>query len=162
MKIRLQSGKPTTEEYLMTGISSSWKDYQVSYHLNNNFQMCFIKQPDIPFYNRKGEIGKFSFFHFFDEDLRMDYYLFANKNEQTYALPTYRHFEFFILFKLSSYSIPIEDILKELRQIPGISAALQIPLQTIKNLPEILEDIELHLLQVSNKSPKKEASNWMW
>lgn len=162
MKIRLQLSKPTSEEYLMIGISSSWKDYQLSYYLNKHFQTLFLKQADIPFYNRQGLIGTFPFYYFHNDDLRMDYYLFANKNEQSIAIPNYRHFEYFLLFKLSSYLIPITDILKELRQIAGISAALQIPLITLKNLPEILEDIELHLLDISSSIQRRQTEKWLW
>ena len=162
MKIRLQLSQPTTEEYLMIGISTSWKDYHLSYYLNKHFQTLFIKHPDIPFYNRKGLIGNFAFYHYYNDDLRMDYYLFANKNEQAIAIPNHKHFEYFILFKLSSYLIPLQDILKEMRQISGVSAALQIPLKTLKNLPEILEDIELHLLDISSGKQRKSSPQWLW
>lgn len=162
MKIRLQQSQPTNEEYLMIGISCSLSDYQLSYYFNKHFQTCFQKLPDIPFYGKKGLIGHFAFFHYYDDDLRMDYYLFANKSATAYAIPNYRHFEFFILFKLSSFLIPIEDILKEMRQISYISAALQIPLANFKTLDELLEDLELHLLDISSQQQKKEAKHWLW
>ncbi|NOR87824.1 MAG: IPExxxVDY family protein, partial [Bacteroidales bacterium] len=120
MKIRLQQSQPTTEEYLMIGVSSSLRDYQLSYYLNKHFQTFFLKLDDIPLYNKKGLIGEFSFFHYYDEDLRMDYYLFSNKSNAKIAVLDYKHFEFFILFKLSSFLIPIKDILVEMRQVPGI------------------------------------------
>ena len=162
MKIRLQQTQPTDEEYLMIGLSSSLKDYQLSYYLNKHFQTFFKKMPDIPFYDRHGEIGQFAFFHFYDEDLRMDYYLFANKSSKNTAVLAYPHFEFFVLCKLSSYQIPVSDILKEMRRIPQINAALQIPLQKLKNLDELLEDLELHLLSISSAHKKQEARQWLW
>ena len=140
MKIRLQQSQPTDEEYLMIGISSSLKDYQLSYHLNKHFQTDFKKMPDIPFYNKNGEVGQFAFYHFFDDDLRMDYYLFANKSVNALAVTAFPHFEFFVLFKLSSFPIPVDAILKELRSVPNVAAALQIPLSGLKNLDELLED----------------------
>ena len=146
----------------MIGISTAWKDYHLSYFLNKHFQTLLSKQTDIPFYNKKGLVGSFAFYHYYNDDLRMDYYLFANKHKQAFAIPNHRHFEYFILFKLSSYLIPIQGILKEMRQIPGISAALQIPIHTIKNLPEILEDIELHLLDVSSRQQRKSNVQWLW
>ncbi len=162
MKIRLQLSQPTDEEHLMIGVSSSLKDYQLSYYLNKHFQTYFKKMPDIPFYNKNGEIGKFAFYHFYDEDLRMDYYLFANKSSKTTAVGAYPHFEFFVLFKLSSYQVHVNDILKEMRRIPYINAALQIPLQKLKNLEELLEDLELHLLSIKSAKKKCEARQWLW
>jgi hypothetical protein len=162
MKIRLQLSKPTNEEYLLIGISSSLKDYELSYYLNKNFQIFFIKKPDIPFYNKKGLIDHFAFFHHYSEDLRMDYYLFANKSNSAFAIPKYKHFEYFILFKLSYFSIPIEDILKELRQINGINAAIQIPLEKFKDLQTILDDIEMHLLETSSTKQQKDQQQWLW
>lgn len=162
MKIRLQKSQPTNEEYLMIGVSSSLKDYQLSYYLNKHFQTLFHKLADIPFYDKKGFMGDFAFFHYYDEDLRMDYFLFANKCNSTIAIPKYRHFEFFILFRLSSFLIPIKDILHEMRKIHGISAALQIPLEKFKNLNDLLEDIELHLLKISPKQQNTINEQWLW
>lgn len=162
MKIRLQLTQPTDEEYLMIGVSSSLKDYQLSYYLNKHFQTFFKKMPDIPFFDKNGEIGKFAFYHFYDDDLRMDYYLFANKSSKAMAVSAYPHFEFFLLFKLSCYQVPINEILKEMRMVPHTSAALQIPLQKLKHLDEILEDLELHLLSISRSKKKQEARQWLW
>lgn len=162
MKIRLQQSQPTDEEYLMIGISSSLKDYHLSFHLNKHFQTGFKKMPDIPFYNKNGEIGRFPFYHYFDEDLRMDYYLFANKSANALAVQAYPHFEFFVLFKLSSFLIPVDSILRELRGISSVVAALQIPLSGLKNLEELLEDLELHLLDISSQKKKLEACQWLW
>ena len=49
-----------------------------------------------------------------------------------------------------------------MRNIKGLNAALEIPLITIKNLGDILEDIELHLLE--NSSPKTHSNRkaWLW
>lgn len=162
MKIRLQTTQPTDEEYLMIGLSSSLKDYQLSYYLNKHFQTFFKKMPDIPFYDKNGEIGQFAFYHFYDEDLRMDYYLFANKSSKNTAVSAYPHFEFFVLCKLSSYQIPVNEILKEMRRIPQTNASLQIPLQKLKNFDELLEDLELHLLSISSAQKKREARQWLW
>jgi hypothetical protein len=162
MKIRLQKTQPTDEEHLMIGVSSSLKDYQLSYYLNKHFQTSFKKMPNIPFYDKKGKVGEFAFYHFFDDDLRMDYYLFANKSARAYAVSAYPHFEFFVLFKLSSFLIPVEAILRELRSISPVSAALQIPLSGLKNLEELLEDLELHLLDISTQQKKKEVGHWLW
>ena len=161
MKIRLQKSQPTDDEYLMIGISTSMPDYQLSFHLNKQFQTAFKKLPDIPFYSKTGLIGQFAFYHYHEEDLRMDYYLFGNKSQNKIVVKEYKHFEFFILFKLSSFLIPIQDVLKEIRQIPQMAAALQIPLDKFKILDDLLEDIELHLLE-SNSKTQKDAMQWLW
>jgi len=162
MKIRLQLSEPTNEEYLMIGISSSLKDYELSYYLNKCFQTLFLKKPDIPFYDKKGLIGYFAFYHYYSEDLRIDYYLFSNKSKSNFAVSKYRHFEYFILFRLSHFSLSIEDILRELRQIKRVNAAIQIPVDKFKDLQDILEDIELHLLNISSSRQRKEDSSWLW
>lgn len=161
MKIRLQTSQPATEDYLMIGLSTAMADYRLSHLLNNQFQAAFRKRPDIPFYNKSGLIGYFPFYHYFNEDIRVDYYLFGNKNQEKTALSDYKHFEFFILFKLSAFSIPEQEILSELRRLQGISAALKIPLQNLKSFDEILEDLELHLMEI-NSSNQKDAMRWLW
>jgi hypothetical protein len=161
MKIRLQLSQPTKEEYLMIGISSSLADYHLSHLLNKQFQLGFMRRPDIPFYSKTGLIGHFPFYSFQDEDLRMDYYIIGNKNLGRIAIKDYKHFEFFILIQLSSYSIAINDILVEMRKLRGLNAALTIPTQQLKSFNEILEDIELHLMEINSKT-QKDAMTWLW
>jgi len=162
MKLRLKKTKSSNDDHLLIGISSVSKDFSIAHFLNKHFQTSFIKQADIPFYNTKGLIGYFKFHSFYDPDLRIEYHLFANKNDKSIVFPKHRHFEYFILFAHSSFSIPIEDILKELWTISIIDAAIKIPLNTIKNLNDILEDIEMHLLEVNTKLHKKKAPHWLW
>jgi len=161
MKIRLQLSQPTTEEYLMIGISSSLADYHLSHLINKQFQIALERRPDIPFYSKSGLIGHFPFYTFHDEDLRMQYYLIANKHQEKIAIKDHKHFEYFILVELSSYSIPVNDILAELRVLRGINAALKIPIQQLKSFEEILEDIELHLMEIKSKT-QASAMAWLW
>lgn len=161
MKIRLQLSQTATEEYLMIGISSSLADYHLSHLINKQFQVGFKRRPDIPFYSKTGLIGHFPFYTFYDEDLRLDYYLFGNKNLGKIAIKDHKHFEYFILIQLSSYSIPVNDILSEMRSLKGLNAALSIPLPQLKSFEEILEDIELHLIEIKSKT-QADAMAWLW
>ena len=162
MKIRLLSTQTSTEEYELIGLSTSLRDYQLCHYLNKQFQTQFVKCPDIPLYGLKGQLGPFTFYHYFDDDLRMDYFLFANKAGADVAISNYKHFEYFILFKLSFSLFPTQEILKELRSIAQIQAAIKVPVQGIKNFDNILEDLELHLLEISGNTQKKEPSQWLW
>ena len=162
MKLRLKKTKSTHSDHLLIGISSAYEDFRLSYFLNKRFQTSFIKLPDVPFYNAKGLIGHFNFHSFYNPDLRIEYYLFSNKTKQAVVIPKYRHFEYFVLFKHSSFSVPVEDLLKDLWGIPIVNAAIKIPLENIKTLDNILEDIELHLIDVNAKLNKKEAPQWLW
>lgn len=161
MKIRLQLRQPTTEEYLMIGISSSLADYHLSHLINKQFQVSFKRRPDIPFYSKTGIIGYFAFYTFYDEDLRMDYYIIGNKYKGKIAIKDHKHFEYFILMRLSTYSIAVNDLLSEMRKMRGLNAALTIPTQQLKSFDEILEDIELHLMEINSKT-QKDAMTWLW
>ena len=162
MKLRLKKTKSSNKDHLLIGISSVSEDFMLAHFLNKHFQTSFIKQKDIPFYNTKGLLGHFHFHSFYNPDLRVEYYLFSNKNNNSVVFPKYRHFEYFILFAHSTFSIPIEAILKELWTISVINAAIKIPIETIKNLDDVLEDIEIHLLEINSKQNKKKAPHWLW
>ena len=162
MKIRLKPAAVSTEEYLMIGISTSLKDYQLAYYINKQFGTYFVKKEDITFYNKKGTVGLFPFYFHNNNDLRIDYYLFGNRSKEGFVLPKYKNFEFIILFNLSSYTISLKEILQEMRHIKGLNAALEIPLITVKNLADILEDIELHLLEISTRKNNKDSKAWLW
>jgi len=161
MKIRLQLSQTATEGYLMIGISSSLADYHLSHLINKKFQIDFKRRPDIPFYSKTGLIGHFPFYTFHDEDLRMHYYLIGNKHHGKTAIADHMHFEYFILIEFSAYALPIDDILKELRTLRGLNAALKIPINQLKSFEEILEDIELHLMETKSKT-QTSAMAWLW
>ena len=162
MKIRLKQAPVSTEKYLMVGISTSLKDFQLVHYLNKQFDTKFCKIQDIIFYDKNGSLGEFPFYYHRNSDLKIDYYIFSNRSDKNILLSKYRNFEFIVLFEVSSYAIPLKDILREMRHIKNLSAALEIPLNTIKNLGAILEDIELHLLDVSSNKKKSELNHWLW
>lgn len=161
MKIRLQLSQPTTEEYLMIGISSSLADYHLSYLINKQFQVGLKRRPDIPFYSKTGLIGHFPIYTHYDEDLRMQYYLIGNRHHGKTAVKDHKYFEYFLLVQLSSYSLPTADILKKMRSLRGLNAALSIPTQQLKTFEEILEDIELHLMETNSRT-QVSAMAWLW
>ena len=51
-----------------------------------------------------------------------------------------------------------KDLLSKLRAIPILQAAMNIPANNLKDLDILLEDIELHLIDI--KKMKKEAILW--
>ncbi|OYT16866.1 MAG: hypothetical protein B7C24_05665 [Bacteroidetes bacterium 4572_77] len=162
MKIRFKPSAISSEEYLMIGISTSWDDFQLAHHLNKQFDNNFYKINDIVFYDKNGSLGNFPFYYHRDFDLKLDYYLLANRGDEHFLLPKYKNFEFFILFRVSTYSLPLKELLTKMRKLSNINAALEIPLLTVKNLSEILEDIEIHLMEINTRSRTKELKDWLW
>jgi hypothetical protein len=161
MKLRLQPGKSTSEEYHIVGISSSLADYQLSHILNKQLSIDLRRLSDIPLYNKTGLIGRFPFYSFFEENLKLSHFLLGNKYNNKIAIQEFRHFEFFVLLQISSYSLPLSDLLIELRSINKINAALNIPIAKLLAFEEIMEDIELHLLESKPKT-QADAMAWLW
>lgn len=158
MAKKLSVSKSVGTQHSIIGISCMSNDYRLLYFASKFLNFSFSKLIDLPLYGKKGKLGDFSFYHFSDEDNQLNYYLFANKNQGRIAIPAYKNFDYFLLIDDEINSPNQRDLLSRLRAIPILQAAMNIPTNSLKDLDILLEDIELHLIDL--KKMKKEAILW--
>ena len=134
-------------DYQISGIICDKPDYWLALNLNRSLQINLVRTEDFPKYNPKTKsIAKFPFFHCSDEWERK-IYLLANKSRENILFPTYKHFDYFLLFE--KFTSGIDDINNAVRQIPGITACIPFPFESIPENKYFAEDLEMHLLDVT-------------
>lgn len=138
----------------MLGLSCLANDYRLLYFASKTLGLSFNKLDDIPLYDKKGKVGDFSFYHFLDDDKHLNYYLFSNKKQGQIAISDYRNFDYFLLIDEKITAGFQNKILSSLRSIPILQAAMAIPIASLKDMDILMEDIELHLIEI--KKAKKE------
>lgn len=130
-------------------------DYRLIYFASNTLGFSFNKLEDIPLYDKKGKVGDFSFYHFEDEVNHLNYYLFSNKNQGQIAVSAYRNFDYFLLIDNKIEAVFQRALLSNLRSIPILQAAMPIPLNSLKDIDILLEDVELHLIEIKKAAKEK-------
>jgi hypothetical protein len=142
---KLSISKSVSQQHSIIGLSCLASDYRLLFFVSKTLDFSFTKLQDIPLYDKKGKLGDFSFYHFAEEEKHLNYYLFSNKSRGQIAIPAYRNFDYFLLIDDKINAVYQRELLNNLRSIPILQAAMNIPSTNLKDLDILLEDIELHL-----------------
>ncbi len=157
MAKKLSVSKSVNHQHSVIGLSCLANDYRLLYFASKTLGFAFNKLEDLPLYGKKGKLGDFSFYHFSDNEKHLNYYLFANKNQGQIAVSAFRNFDYFLLIDDVIAADFQRKLLNKLRTIPILQAAMDIPTSKIKDLDILLEDIELHLIDLQKIEKKKQG-----
>lgn len=155
MAKKLSVSKSVSQKLSLIGLSCLANDYRLLHFACKTLGLSFRKLEDLPLYDKKGKLGDFSFYHFADEDKQLNYYLFANKNQGQIALAAYRNFDYFLLIDEKIPAAFQRQLLNQLRSIPILQAAMNIPVSTLSDPDILMEDIELHLIEIKKANKDK-------
>jgi hypothetical protein len=130
-----------SEPILLTlvGISSHIKDFQLSFHLNQNLELEFVKKDDF-----KG----CSFYLSNDEDRYNTYYLLGNRGQDAVLLPELKQTDFLLLVEGPFKKAQKEQLLAKIRSVKNVLTAFEVRFETIKNYELMLTDLELHHMNI--------------
>lgn len=147
------------DEVLFIGISTSLKDYQLSFFINKSLYTNFKKMLDFSGdYFSKKEKSLFSFYYFKNNDLFSEYFLLSNKcNNTSLLLSGYKQANFFLIIKSNVMKGKTAEIITTLRKIKNIFLAFNIEISNIKNINTLLNEIDYHIEICNN--PKQISKN---
>lgn len=117
--VRLDTGPVV---FTIIGISSHENDYRLSWSINEQLGFAFA-QGD----NLVNSVGK-EFACFVHEDEDQTLLLISNRCDNGFLLEKYRNFDFILKFDTELNEAEIYAWLRDLRKVPLISAAFQIPI----------------------------------
>jgi len=156
---KLSVSKSVSQHISLIGLSCSVNDYRLLYFTSKTLGLSFSKLDDLPLYNKKGKVGDFSFYHFLDDDKHLNYYLISNKKNGQIAISDFRNFDYFLLIDERITAGFQNKILNGLRSMPILQAAMAIPIKSLQDMDILMEDIELHLIEIK-KSNKENDLLW--
>jgi hypothetical protein len=140
-----ESNKP-----VIIGISTPMKDYRLTWFMNKALNFKLAKQKDISIFNEKKEkLSSFSFYCDEQPENMLVFYFISNRNAESEVL-TYeqKQTDFIFLIKGALKKTQLDEIIQNIKSISNIQTAFLIDNSTFKNLDSLMEDIELHLLDV--------------
>lgn len=134
------------------GIVTQHRDFRLAHFMNQELGLQLSNKEDLPVYNSKTDsLSYFPFFYYHHPDLRTDFCLIANSNGSNILLPSMKQINYFFVLVGAAYANHVSEMISNLRKIQGIQAALQVNQGGSKDIPPLLEDLELHRIDLQKK-----------
>lgn len=155
---KLISNPATYSDVHLIGINTGLQDYKLAYFINKSTNLKLERLDNLPVFNEKYKsIRNYCLYSYFDADRRMDYYLFGNSHPNGKMIEHYAQADFFLLLKGQQNESINKNLIISLRQITSITFPFVTVLSKIKEFDGILHDLELHILNIKNQTPKKQT-----
>jgi hypothetical protein len=135
--------------FTLIGISCHLKDYRLSHHLNKIHGFNFSKEAELSLVQPgKTEASEFSFFYYRDEDLGNAYSLIANRSDKYLLVPEMKQVDFILIVDGTFNKARKDQVLASIRKIQNVLTAFEVRLGEIKNVENLLSEIELHIMNI--------------
>ncbi|MCX6246069.1 MAG: IPExxxVDY family protein [Bacteroidetes bacterium] len=148
--------RPEPVYFTLIGISCHVKDYRISYLLNTRLGLEFHKLDDLKItLTQKKEPTGFSFYYYRDEDYFNAYYLISNRSEEFALAPEIKQVDFLLIVEGVFKKAQKDPLIKAIRAIPNVLTAYEINFAEIKNHETLLNDMEMHFMNIHKESKVK-------
>jgi hypothetical protein len=139
------------DDIRIIGINTVMLDYQLAWNLNKSLKLNFAKYKDI---TSDGE--NFFSFYFYDAGENANAFnLVALANEETKWVSFSPQTDYLLIIRNYIKDSDFQSILTKIKSIPKIVYAYTIDLGKNSKIDTILEDIEMHEMEISNEINKK-------
>lgn len=142
-----------TPEYTVLGLSSQARGYRLAMLVNQRLDLRLRRVQDFPGSGQKEPLF-YALYQHEDHDLRRVYNLLYNRSTKRLLVPALKGIDAFIVLHERLQPAEITSMLSTLRQGTGIQAAYEIKLATVKDFDLLLEDLEVHIINM--KKPGEE------
>lgn len=136
--------RPDSLAPAITGISTQLRDYRLTFFLNRELAWNLARRDDF-----QGH----SLYTFRDEEEMICWYLIANRNQEQWLLPAFRQTDYLLIPEGPVRIQRKEELVKAIRNIPGILLVTAIDLPVDKTAGTFLTELELHLSRISRPRP---------
>jgi len=128
----------------------------MSFLLNSHLGFEFHKLDDlkITLTQRKEPTG-FSLYYYKDEDYFNGYYLLANRSQEFVLAPEVKQVDFLLIVEGIFKRTQKDSLIKAIRGIPNVLTAYEITFSEIKNHETLLNDMEMHFMNIHKESKVK-------
>lgn len=137
----------------LIGINTGMQDYRLAYFINKITSLKLERLDNLPVFNEKLKvIRNFCLYSYYDVSRRMSYYLIGNNHIQGKMIEQYSQADFFLLLMGQQDIEKNRELLTMLRQINSVTFVFVPVINKIKELDGIMQDLELHILNLSSNT----------
>lgn len=136
----------------LIGITCQLKSYRLSFSINKALRFGFrrIDDLEIPAYNGSDVMG-YPFLVYKHPELKNDFCLIGNHHPRGKLLPSIRQADYLLMARNPLDNNTKAGMMEKIRKISQVVAAYEIDPLRIKDMDELLEEMELHLLTSARK-----------
>jgi hypothetical protein len=121
-------------DFVLWGIVTTMRDYQICWELNKSLKINLKRQPDVEFsHPQRGRHMLFSLFRYYDEMDKCLYHLMSNKYYKEFLLPEVKEADYLLRFTGEMPYNYAEGILYSLKNVPKIMAVIPLEVSGLKS-----------------------------
>ena len=136
-------------DYTVIGISSQVRGYKLAMLVNEKLELHLYRVQDFAVHSKPDRV--YMLYEAHARDSRRMYHLLYNRNPEGHLVPSLKGLDAFLITDEELNSAEISKALSQLRKGQGIQAAYDIKLNTVKDLDLLLEELEVHLMDIKKK-----------
>jgi len=144
---KLSSNIDYAAEFSFIGISSHLKDYRLSFFINQQYGMKLRKIEDFVQEDEQQNLFNYSLFYYHCPETNNNFCLISNHHSEKKLIQVYKQFDYFLLVQNNLPLAKKKDLILNLKKIPNLLAAYEIELGKVKNINQLLVDLELQLIE---------------
>jgi hypothetical protein len=123
--------------YIVLGISTSERDYRITWHINKSLNIQLSMEAPIEVIQKKGVRSLHSYFSYMDTSAEVRYRLLQNKSARGMLLPEAEKADFLLVVDDNCTESPAH-LIGQLKQIKPVLLAFEVDLDPLKNKQNLL------------------------
>jgi len=140
----------------LIGIASAMPVHRLIHYINQVTSLSIYRTDELPVFNEKSEsLTYYDFCTCYLEDFRTQVSLVSNNSGNEQLIPALRQLNYFLMIQGSMPEEKIGQLVTAIKGITGVQLAALVKQETHKELANILQDLELHLLELKKKKEEE-------
>lgn len=137
------------DEYSVIGIATQLKDFKMCLFLNQALGTRLVRDGEMHVSNSGNQTSAFPFFRYFDAPNKINWYFVANRNhEQQLMISELKQLSYFLINDGIPPFMSLDDFIASVSKINNVQLAHEISPQRYKELVFMLQDLEMHVLEL--------------
>ena len=133
--------------YYVIGISSTLKDYRLTFFLNKLDEFNF-KRAETFVFKIKNQDFEYSMYTYIDSFNMQNYYLLSNKANSVKLVPDFKHFDYMLILDGEFDDEFISKLVKRIKAVPEIMLASEVDYGSISKVANLALSFEMHLEKI--------------
>ena len=133
--------------YSVIGITSSLKDYRLTFYINKLSHIQF-KRVDPFVFHHKNQAFTYSLYIFIDNKNLRNYYLISNKANSVKLVPKLQHFDYLLFMDGEVNEDSTKELAKEVKTFDYITLTSVVDFAEIDKIKNLRTSFDIHLDKV--------------
>ena len=145
--------KPST--YTFIGLSTSLKDYRLTFLLNKIPGLQFTRISDLTIQHQGSEEPSvFSLYSSDNEEALNTCYLISNRSDSNVLVPLLKQVDYILIFDGPIKKRDKTELIATFRTIPNLQLAIEVKPESVRQFESLISDLELHLMNETKYKPE--------